>query len=153
VELDRSPAAFPTPMDAVLSSCALEPVWFVWAELWAGPDDDRVREAVMASVTLSYGAHYERVCFESGVGTQFYRSRTDAIEDEKAETETYPVRTLTFSLPRHPEVLAAAIEAIRQAHSYEEPVIYVTGGYATRADDRNQRMNPNRFWNRGPGAK
>lgn len=141
--------ALPVPMDAILSSCALEPVWFVWAELWVGPDDNSVREAVLAAVKLNYGDHYDRVCFESGAGTQYCRSRTGAIEGEKAETEAYPVRTLTFSLPRDPPVLASAIEAIRQSHSYEEPVIYVTEGYATRADDRNQRANPNRYWNRG----
>lgn len=141
-----------TPLDAVLKSCSIEPVWFLWAELWAGVDEQRVRGAVSDAVALAYGAHYDRVCFESATGTQFCRSRAGAMEGEKADTESFPVRVLTFSVPRDPLVLAAAVEAIRASHSYEEPVIYITEGYATRADDSNHRGNPNRYWNRAATA-
>ena len=33
-------------------------------------------------------------------------------------------------------MLAAAIEAVRQAHSYEEPVIYITESFATRGYEK-----------------
>ncbi len=65
------------------------------------------------------------------------------------ETVEMPARTLTFSVPRDPETLAKAIEAIQYTHSYEEPVIYVMEGAATRADYETDRDNPNRWWNRG----
>ena len=45
-------------------------------------------------------------------------------------------------------MLAAAIEAVGQAHSYEEPVIYITESFATRADMKNDALNPNRSFNR-----
>lgn len=138
----------PTPMEAVLGSCSVEPVWFVWAELSNDYDDERVRDAVTNAVTLAYGTHYDRVCFESGTGTQCFRSRSGAIDGEKADTDSWPVRTQTFSVPRNSEVLAAAIEAIRHSHSYEEPVIYILEAYATRADYRDDRANANRCWNR-----
>lgn len=47
-----------SPLDAVLTSCRIEPVWFI-------------RIAVMEAVALDYGAFYDKVCFESGTGTEF----------------------------------------------------------------------------------
>ena len=43
---------------------------------------------------------------------------------------------------------AAAIESVRHAHSYEERVIYITESFATRADMKNDALNPNRSFNR-----
>ena len=45
--------------------------------------------------------------------------------------------------------LAKAIEAVREAHSYEGPVITVSEVWASRADYSGERSNPNRWWNRG----
>ncbi len=63
----------PSPLDAALSTCSLEPVWFIRVEL-AARDDARVREAVAEAVGLSYGS-FERVALESAEGTQFFRPR------------------------------------------------------------------------------
>jgi len=134
-------------LDATLKTCALEPVWFLWVEL-AARDDARVREAVADAVGLTYGP-YDRVAFESASGAQYFRPKSGSQAGDIGETVEMPARTLSFSLPRDPETLAKAIEAIRHAHSYEEPVIYVMEGAATRADYDGDRGNPNRWWNRG----
>ena len=137
----------PSPLTAALKTCSLEPVWFVWVEL-AARDDARVRDAVADAVGLAYGS-YDRVAMESGDGVQFFHPVKGAKAGDLDETVEMPARTLTFSIPRDPETLAKAIEAIRYAHSYEEPVIYVLEGAATRADYATDRDNPNRWWNRG----
>ena len=134
-------------VNACLTSCHLQPSWMVWVEL-ADRDDARVREAVTAAIGLGYGP-YAGVAFESGPGEQFFRPAAGSKLGENAGTVTMPARVLTFSLPRDPEVLANAIEAVRHAHSYEEPVIYVWDVWASRADDARNRSNPNRWWNRG----
>jgi len=136
-----------SPLDAALNTCSLERVWFIRVEL-AAHDDARVREAVADAVGLSYGS-YDRVALESAEGTQFFHPTKGSRLGEMDETVEMPARTLTFSVPRDPETLAKAIEAIRYAHSYEEPVIYVMEGAATRADYETDRDNPNRWWNRG----
>lgn len=139
-----------SPIEAVnarLTSCRLRPSWMVWVEL-ADRDDARVREAVTAAVGLEYGP-YTGVAFESGPGEQFFRPAAGSKLGERSETVTMPARVLTFSLPRDPVTLANAIEAVRHAHSYEEPVIYVRDVWASRADDARDRGNPNRWWNRG----
>jgi hypothetical protein len=130
-----------------LKTCSLEPVWFVWVQLWER-DDARVREAVADAIGLNYGS-YDRVAFESAFGTSFFRPREGAKSGKRERTSEVPDRVLTFSLPRNPEMLGQAIEAIRYAHTLEEPVIYVTEGLATRADYSTDRSNPNRWWNRG----
>jgi len=52
---------------------------------------------------------------------------------------------MRFSRPRHREVLAEPIEAIRQWQADEDRVIFLTVGYATPADQQIQRANFNRF--------
>ena len=137
------------PVDASLKTCTLEPVWFIWTEL-ANRDDDegRIRRAVCDAVGLSYGPNYDSVCFESAEGTQFFRPRKGSLAGEEKEAYAFPARSLTFSIPRDAEMLAAAIEALREHHSYEEPVIYVLDGYATRADYSGDGKNPYRWNNR-----
>jgi hypothetical protein len=43
-------------------------------------------------------------------------------------------------------VLRRALDAAHQAHSYEEPVIYVREVWRSRATNPDDR-NPNRWWN------
>lgn len=130
-----------------LKTCSLEPVWFVRVELLER-DDARVREAVADAIGLDYGS-YDRVAFESAAGICFFRPREGAQSGEREGTVEMPFRILSFSLPRNAEMLGQAIEAIRYAHTLEEPVIYVTEALATRADYSTDRSNPNRWWNRG----
>ena len=137
----------PDDINTHLRSCRLEPSWKIAVEL-AARDDARVRLAVVEAVGLTYGP-YDAVVFESAEGTQFFRPREGSVSGEASDTVEMPARVLSFSVPRDPEVLAQAIEAIRHAHSYEEPVIYVTEVLASRADSGSDRGNPNRWWNRG----
>ena len=57
------PRVTASSLDAVLTSCWIEPVWFIWVELWEGYDDARVRIAVMEAVALDYCGFYDQVCF------------------------------------------------------------------------------------------
>ena len=125
----------------------LEPVWLVHVEL-AARDDARVREAVTEAAGLIYGK-YDRVAFESAAGLQYFRPREGSHPGAVPSTHSMPVRVLRFSLPRDPELLTAALDAVNRAHSYEEPVVYVTESFASRANYSQNRDNPNRWWNRG----
>ncbi|WP_299557895.1 hypothetical protein [uncultured Sulfitobacter sp.] len=134
-------------INATLETCAFEAAWMVWVEL-AERDDARVREAVTEAVGLSYG-NYKGVSFESGPGMQFFQPMEGSVMGDAGRTVEMPVRVLTFCVPRDTATLALAVEAVRNSHSYEEPVITVLEVLACRADDRSQRDNPNRWWNRG----
>ena len=125
----------------------LEPVWLVHVEL-AARDDARVREAVTEVAGLIYGK-YDRVAFESAEGLQYFRPREGSHPGAVPSTHSLPVRVLRFSLPRDPELLTTALDAVNRAHSYEEPVVYVTESFASRANYSANRDNPNRWWNRG----
>jgi hypothetical protein len=125
----------------------LEPVWFVHVEL-ASRDDSRVREAVTKAVGLFYG-RYDRVALETSDGIQFFHPIAGSHLGEGAKTITLPVRVLSFSIVRDEALLQSALEAIHHAHSYEEPVVYITESFASRAIYAESRDNPNRWWNRG----
>jgi hypothetical protein len=125
----------------------LEPVWFIHVEL-AGRDDARVREAVTKAVGLFYGS-YDRVALETSEGVQFFHPIEGSHTGEGENTISMPVRVLSFSIVRDDGLLKAALEAIHDAHSYQEPVIYVTESMASRAVYSESRDNPNRWWNRG----
>jgi hypothetical protein len=136
-----------TQINKALETCQFEPVWVVRVEL-ATRDDARVREAVTAAVGLRYG-DYEGVAFESATGMQFFSPLAGSVVGDIDRTIEMPARVLSFSVPRDPAVLAAAVEAVRHSQSYEVPVITVQEVLACRADDSDQRDNPNRWWNRG----
>lgn len=138
---------FPQNVNAALTSCALEAVWLVRVEL-AERDDARVREAVTRATGLVYGK-YRGVAFETAVGVQFFEPAEGSRLGDGHGAVAMPARVLSFSLPCDPAVLAAALEAVREYHSYEEPVIMVTESYASRAEDDKNRDNPHRWWNRG----
>jgi hypothetical protein len=125
----------------------LELVWYVHVEL-AARDDARVREAVIEAVDLFYGS-YDRVALETSEGVQFFHPITGSHVGEGENTISMPVRVLSFSIVRDEGLLKAALEAIHHAHSYQEPVIYVTESMASRAIYSESRDNPNRWWNRG----
>lgn len=130
-----------------LSSCHFVSAWMVWVEL-ADRDDARVREAVAAAVGLEYGP-YEGVAFESGSGQQFFKPKAGSKLGADHDTVAMEARVLTFTVPDDVILLSRAIEAIRETHSYEEPVILVQQIMASRADYSDDRDNPNRWWNRG----
>jgi hypothetical protein len=80
---------------------------------------------------------------------QFFHPIKGSQLGELANTITLPVRVLSFSIVRDEELLKSALEAIHNAHSYEEPVIYITESMASRAEYSESRDNPNRWWNSG----
>ena len=134
-------------INAHLTTTTLERVWHVWVEL-ADRDDARVREAVTKAVGLTYGS-YQGVAFEGAKGTQYFQPVDGSKMGDTGNTVAMPVRVLTFTLPDDDKIIGTAIEAIRHAHSYEEPVIILREAYASRANYDSGRDNPNRWWNRG----
>ena len=136
-----------TELNALLSTCRFVSGWMVWVEL-ADRDDARVRAAVTQAIGLEYGP-YEGVAFESGQGMQFFKPKSGSKLGENHDTVSMPARVLTFTVPDKLPLLAKAVEAVRDAHSYEEPVILVQRVMASRADYSDDRDNPNRWWNRG----
>lgn len=136
-----------TELNANLTTCSFVASWLVWVEL-ADRDDARVRQAVVDAVGLEYGP-YEGVAFESGTGMQFFRPKPGSKLGTSKDTVEMPARVLTFTVAGGVETLAKAIEAVRYAHSYEEPVIVIQQVVTSRADYSEDRENPNRWWNRG----
>ena len=136
-------------------SGTLEPVWRL--EIQTRPDDaDRLLDAIFAVHPLQYG-RYQRNATVSGVGAETGRPEENSTTTthipgfEAGGTETYPVVQLFIAVERDPAVLARVMDAVIDAHQYEEPVIYVRDEWASRAACDPNSTNPNRWWNDGRG--
>jgi len=139
---DPSPA---TPEAITGKTYRLERAYFVSAHVPTA-DVDKVLTAVSEAVGLDYG-RYDQVAYIDAQGREQFRALTGSKAGESAHVARVPTKVVSFSVPHDTDMLKKALDAIYTAHSYEEPVIYVTEVWRTRstAPDDN---NPNRWWNR-----
>lgn len=110
------------------------------------PEVENVLEAVMAAVPLGY-SFYDQVAFFDAPGLEQYRPREGSKGGAQDTAGRSPTTRVSFSIPRHAEALAKVLAAIREVHSYEEPVISIHKAWRSRTTDRDEN-NPNRWWNR-----
>jgi hypothetical protein len=142
-----SPAGARSPGDIVGASYRMERAYLVAVHV-PNPDVDKVLKAVVAAVGLKYGK-YDQVAFLDAPGLEQFRPREGSKAGPQAEAERVPTTIVSFSIPHDPATLRKAIDAIRYVHPYEEPVIYVSEVWRSRATAR-ENSNPNRWWNRKP---
>lgn len=127
-------------------------VWMRWVhlvEVCAPPEDvERILAAVTAVDPLAVGPRYDSVSHTSAPGDERYRPREGAMAgaEEAVRLRHGPV-FLSFEVDGGEAALAAVIEAIFQAHSYQEATIRVSTALSARAKGLDDRDNPNRWWN------
>ena len=128
-------------------SFRLEPVYLVSVNI---PDEDvkRVLDSLTSVVPLVYGK-YDRVAFRSASGVEQFRPLTGSRAGAQDELSEYKTTRVSFSIPQDPVTLRKTIDAIRNSHPYEEPVINAQEGWASRATGKRDETNPNRWWNKG----
>lgn len=119
-------------------------------------DTDRILDAILEVHPLGFG-RYRRNASISAVGKETAQpeansTTTTHVKGFKAgTTETYPMVELKVSIDRKIDDLAKVMDAIIDAHHYEEPVIFVREDWASRAAYDPKSDNPNRWWNNGKG--
>jgi hypothetical protein len=144
------------PLDTYRAASGhFDPVWTI--EIQTLPRDvDRLLDAIVVVHPLRYGA-YERNASVSAPGLETARppagstTATHVPGFEPGSTETFPVVEVKISIERDPEVLERVMDAVIEAHHYEEPVIFVREDWASRAAYDPNNTNPNRWWNNGRG--
>ena len=131
------------------------PVWTLEIQTLE-EDTDRILDAVMKVHPLSFG-RYQRNASISAVGKETAQpepgstTATHVAGFEAGSTETYPMVELKISLERDLDALEKVMDAVMDAHHYEEPVIFLREDWASRAAYDPTRDNPNRWWNNGRG--
>ena len=137
-----------------LSECqsrtgALVPVYRIVVQT-RQQDTDRILDAATKVDSLAYG-RYLRNGFVSATGSETYKaqagSTTSVHRSVENEAEYFDCVELSFSVDRDVTNLAAVLDAVRDAHHYEEPVIFVQELWASRAVYDPENKNPNRWWN------
>lgn len=133
----------------------LEPVWTL--EIQTLPDDsDRILDAVMKVHPLGYG-RYQRNASVSAEGRETAQPQensttsTHKADYVKGSPQTYPMVELKISIARDLVALEQVMDAVLDAHHYEQPVIYIREDWASRAAYDPKNDNPNRWWNNGRG--
>ena len=110
-------------------------------------DVERVLGAVTAITPLPLGA-YDNNAYVSPAGIERYRPLEGAAVGAEMEIRQRPgVVEVTFELPDDPDLAKRVVEAIFQAHSYQEPVIRLRPVLSSRSKGLDDSANPNRWWN------
>ncbi|RWM84163.1 MAG: hypothetical protein EOR84_33420 [Mesorhizobium sp.] len=110
-------------------------------------DVDRIMEAVVAIAPLTMGK-YDSNAYQSAHGTERYRPLEGAAAGAETELRRrHGTVEVSFELPDDQALAARIVEAIFQAHSYQEPVIRIQPILASRSKGLDDRSNPNRWWN------
>jgi hypothetical protein len=108
-------------------------------------DVPAVLDAVIAAVGLSYG-DYDGVALVDAAGVEQFGDARDTAEPRSSGRVA--TSRVSFSVPRAPEPLRSALAAVRAAHSYEEPVIYVREVMRSRSTQRQDVPFGRRLWMR-----
>ena len=110
-------------------------------------DVDRIMAAVVAIVPLTMGV-YDSNAYQSAPGVERYRPLEGAAAGAESDLRRRPgVVEVVFELPDAQDVTERVIEAIFQAHSYQEPVIRLQATLSSRSKGLDDSKNPNRWWN------
>ena len=106
---------------------------------------DKILQALAAAVGLPYGK-YDHVAYIDAEGVEQFQPLAGSRGGAADSIRGSPSKVVTVSLVHDATVLHKALDAVHQAHSYEEPVIYITEGWRTRSTNPDEN-NPNRWWN------
>lgn len=110
-------------------------------------DIERIMAAVTAIVPLAMGA-YDSNAFQTAPGTERYRPLEGAAAGAETAIRYRPgVAEVGFEVPDDQALLERTVEAVFQAHSYQEPVIRLQPILTSRSKGHDDRDNPNRWWN------
>lgn len=128
----------------------IEKVWQI--EIQTQPQDvERIIDAVSEVDPLIYG-RYQRNAFVSAVGSETYlpqENSTSAVHlNAENEVQTFPSVLVVLSIQQDRDTLEKVLDAIRDVHHYEEPLIFIKDCWASRAKYDPRNTNPNRWWNR-----
>ncbi|TIT80613.1 MAG: hypothetical protein E5W56_10185, partial [Mesorhizobium sp.] len=110
-------------------------------------DVERIMEAVVAITPLRMG-RYDGNAYQSAQGIERHRTLEGAAAGAEIELRRRPGTVeVSFELPDDQALAARVVEAIFQAHSYEEPVIRIQPLLTSRSKGTDDRTNPNRWRN------
>lgn len=107
---------------------------------------EEVLHAVLQVEPLEYG-DYQKVAFRHRQGTQQFEPTANACSGKLGLIQV-PCDEVSFVIPHNQETLSCVIEAVFDAHPYEEPVIQIQSILSTRLRPGAQKDNPRKWWNR-----
>jgi len=142
-----APASDSSPDHIEGKAYRLERAYFVIVHVPTA-DVDKVMKSVIAAVGLEYGK-YDQVAYIDAPGLEQFRPLDGSKAGAQRRATRQPTEVVSFSLSHDTALLQKALDAVYAAHSYEEPVIYVSEVWRSRSTNPDEK-NPNRWWNQRP---
>lgn len=110
-------------------------------------DVDRIMSEVVKVTPLLMGK-YDSNSYQTGAGIERYRPLEGAAAGAEKDVRKRPGTVeVSFELRDDRQLVDDVIEAIFQAHSYQEPVIRLQPLLTSRSKGLDDSDNPNRWWN------
>lgn len=110
-------------------------------------DVERIMAEVVCITPLAMGA-YDNNAYQTAAGIERYRPLEGAAAGPEPMVRKRPGTVeVSFELPRDQNLVEQVVEAIFQAHSYQEPVIRLQTVLSSRSKRLDDSPNPNRWWN------
>lgn len=110
-------------------------------------DVERIMAEVVRIAPLSMGA-YDSNAYQTAAGVERYRPLEGAAAGPEPMVRKRPGTVeVSFELPQGQNLIEQVVEAIFQAHSYQEPVIRLHTVLSSRSKGLDDSANPNRWWN------
>lgn len=112
------------------------------------PTEDVPRLAAVAKVAPLAMGKYDNNSYQSAAGIERYRPLDGAAVGAETDVrERQGVVEVGFELPDDEALIARVVEAVFQAHSYQEPVIRLEAILTSRSKGLDDSANPHRWWN------
>ena len=113
---------------------------------------DPVIDALSEKIPLNQGA-YDKCLYITAPGYQRFHALEGShagLEDTIQSTSSVEI---TFSIPPNTDLLNKVFDAIFAAHCQEEPTIHIQEIWGSRSKYKDDKDNPNRYWNRADAEK
>lgn len=110
-------------------------------------DVERIMAEVVRITPLAMGA-YDSNTYQTAAGIERYRPLEGGAAGPEPMVRKRPGTVeVSFELPQDQNLVEQVVEAIFQAHSYQEPVIRLQTVLSSRSKGLDDSANPNRWWN------
>ena len=140
------------PLDQLdMTAARLEREWEVTIQTPAAGLDSLLG-ALGKAVALRQG-RYDQCAYIRERGRQRFRALAGSHAGDEGTVQSTAAVELVFSIPPDAGILRRVFESVFEAHVNEEPTIRVQELWGCRSHYRDDKDNPNRYWNRADAAQ
>lgn len=139
-------SAFTNPSALDMPDTLLEQEWMITIDT---PDGGlpKLLEALETNLPLRQGP-YDCCSFVRAGGQQRFRCLEGSHAGSEGAIRQTPASQVVVSIPQDDALIRKVFDTIFESHVNEEPTVRVQAVWGSRSKLRDDKENPNRYWNR-----